>query len=108
MAEEFNPDWCVAPAVQLREWMTEHGMPLGTLVAMSVDARTCDDVRELGRTLARAGRQINRVLHKGPLDEATAALLTRGTGIPARMWLALEHNYRAGLAAGLKDVTPDG
>ena len=36
-----------------------------------------------------------------------AAVLARGTFIPARFWLALEHNYRAGLAAGLKDVTED-
>jgi hypothetical protein len=30
-----------------------------------------------------------------------------GTRITASMWLGLEHNYRAGLTAGPKDVTDD-
>jgi plasmid maintenance system antidote protein VapI len=50
---------------------------------------------------------IEQVLARQPLTEEHARLLDKSTGIPARFWLALEHNYRVGLAAGLRDVTED-
>ena len=44
------------------------------------------------------------MISREPLTPHHAEVLARATQIPARIWLALEHNYRAGLAAGLKDV----
>jgi hypothetical protein len=34
-------------------------------------------------------------------------MLERGTGVPARLWLNLERNYRADLDAGRADTTPE-
>jgi hypothetical protein len=48
---------------------------------------------------------IQQVLDRKPLTVQHALLLSSGTHIPVRFWLALEHDYRAGLAAGLKDAT---
>lgn len=76
----FKPDWTIAPAATLQEWMEEQ------------DAILPDE-------------RIQEVLNRKPLTSQHAELLEQVTGIPARFWLALEHNYRAGLAAGLKDVT---
>jgi hypothetical protein len=95
----FNPDWRLAPAATLREWMREQGVSAG-LIAATYAPR--DDLRR-----DAALRMVGEVLTRQPLTEDHAAVLARGTPIPARMWLALEHNYRAGLSAGLKDVTPE-
>jgi len=97
----FKPDWCLAPAELLREWMGETG------VSARLIAATCAPRADKERRDA-AARMVDEVLDRQPLTADHAAVLERGTHIPARMWLALEHNYRAGLAAGLKDVTPDG
>ena len=93
---EFKPDWCIAPADTLREWMSEHGL---TVPVLSVSARTGVVTKDGAALLIQA------VLNREPLTEAHARALERCTGIPARFWLALEHNYRAGLAAGLTDVS---
>jgi hypothetical protein len=95
----FSPDWCIAPAETLREWMEENG------VSARLIGATCaprDDPRRQA-----AEYMVGEVLRREQLTEDHAAVLERGTHIPARMWLALEHNYRAALAAGLKDVTSD-
>jgi hypothetical protein len=93
----FTPDWCLAPAACLREWMEENGLSPGIL---AVAAR--------GRAYkAVALTLIEEVLARAPLTERHAEVLEDGTRIPARFWLNYEHNYRAGLAAGLKDVTGD-
>jgi hypothetical protein len=34
-------------------------------------------------------------------------MLERGTGVPAHLWLNLEGIYRADLAAGRTDTTPE-
>jgi hypothetical protein len=90
---------CIAPAETLREWMQENG------VHARLIATACAGRDEGRRDAAR--RLVDDVLDRQPLTEIHAAVLARGTFIPARFWLALEHNYRAGLAAGLKDATPD-
>jgi hypothetical protein len=95
----FTPDWCLAPAATLREWMEENGVS-ARLIASCWGGR--DDQRR-----AEAARLVGEVLARQPLGETHAAVLERGTHVPARMWLALEANYRNGLAAGLKDVTED-
>jgi hypothetical protein len=95
---EFKPDWCIAPAEHLREWIEENGVS-PRLIA------TCWSREQERKDAALA--LVQEVLDRKPLTEAHAAVLARGTHIPERMWLGLEHNYRAGLAAGLKDVTGD-
>jgi len=111
---EFKPGWCLAPSETLREWLHENGMGPSVLAASCADpcgheiphtspsTRSCRE----GRKQA-ALTLIDDVLARRPLTEQCALALARGTGVPARFWLALEHNYRAGLAAGLKDVTPE-
>jgi 8-oxo-dGTP pyrophosphatase MutT (NUDIX family) len=96
-AHEFRPDWCMAPAAILREWMEENGLRAEVL-AVACGGR----VYKLS-----ALALIEEVLARKPLRQLNADCLARGTSVPARFWLALEHNYRAGLAAGLTDVTSD-
>jgi HTH-type transcriptional regulator / antitoxin HigA len=97
MTEEFNPDWTIAPAATLRDWMDEKGLTRGAL------ARQCGR----GESDIKAGLIIQDVLDREPLLESHAEMLERGTGVPARLWLNLERNYRADLAAGRTDTTPD-
>jgi hypothetical protein len=94
----FNPDWTIAPAATLREWMKQKNVTRGAL------ARQC------GRGLAadlKASLIIAGVLNREPLAESHAEMLERGTGIPVRAWLNLERGYRADLAAGRTDTTPE-
>jgi hypothetical protein len=98
--KEFRPNWCMAPAATLGEWMDVNGVSPRLIVAASVRR----DDRE-GRDAAV--QMIQDVLDRKPLTGKCAEILARGTFVPARFWLALEHNYRAGLAAGLTDVTPE-
>ena len=97
MAEEFNPDWTIAPAATLREWMKQKGLTCGQL------ARQCGR----GEADIKAGLIIRDVLNREPLLESHAETLERGTGVPARVWLNLERGYRADLAAGRIDTTPE-
>lgn len=97
MAEEFNPDWTLAPAATLREWMRERGMTRGAL------ARCCGR----GGADIKAGLIIRDVLDREPLLESHAEILERGTGVSAAFWLNSERVYRADLAAGRKDTTPE-
>lgn len=95
----FTPDWCIAPSETLKEWMEENGIRPGMIAAACA-----------GRDKERhdaAKRMVEEVLARQPLTEGHAAVLERGTFISARFWLAMEHNYRAGLAAGLEDVSDD-
>lgn len=93
----FNPDWTIAPAAHLQEWLDEHGMSVEAFVAACPGVG--DDVREDAEVMVRD------VLACRPYGGVTAKLLEQGTGVSARFWLNLETNYRDGLARGLKDVT---
>jgi hypothetical protein len=93
----FDPDWCVAPAATLRDWMEENEQGPGDL-ATGV-TRGCE------KHLAEATRLVEDVLSRRPLTERHAWLLEQATGIRARFWRAHEGAYRDGLARGLKDVT---
>jgi len=87
----FEPDWCVAPAATLREWLDDHGIASATVAE--------------GMTAPDTAAAVNATLDRRPLDDGTAGKLEQATQVPARMWLALERDYRAGLAAGLTDAT---
>ena len=88
----FNPDWVVAPGETLREWRESNHLP------ETAAATAC------GLRLTRF-RQIER--GTAPISEDTAFRLAHGTGIPAFLWLNLERNYRAGLAAGKTALTSE-
>jgi len=92
---EFRPDWTLAPAVCLREWMREHGLTARVLAVAAVGRDHADPAETL----------VTEVLERKPLTELHARILAMGTGIPASFWRGYEANYRAGLAAGLKDCT---
>jgi hypothetical protein len=89
MSESFDPDWTLAPAALLREWLAEHGHEPVWL------AWTPEE-----------GLLVLDVLGRRPLADAHAELLERRTGVPAQHWLNRERQYRTDLAAGRKDTTP--
>jgi plasmid maintenance system antidote protein VapI len=95
MSEEFKPDWTLAPAATLREWMKENGLTPGELAVACLGRQ--------GKSKALA--LIEDVLSRKPLTREHATMLWRGTGVASSFWLGFEHNYRAGLAAGLTDVS---
>jgi hypothetical protein len=97
VAEEFDPDWTIAPAATLRAWMKENDLTRGAL------AVRCGR----GESDIKAGLIIQDVLNREPLLESHAEMLERGTGVPAHLWLNLERIYRADLAAGRTDTTPE-
>lgn len=92
---EFKPDWCLAPSVALQEWLDE------THLSPSVLATACAGRARKDEALAL----ITDVLERKPLTRMHAKVLARGTGVSAQFWLNFEHNYRAGLAAGLTDTS---
>ena len=94
---EFKPSWTLAPAAILREWLDENGLTPGVL------AVACGGKAHRATSLAH----IEAVLDRQPFGELTAMVLCEGTGVPAKFWLGLEASYRAGLAAGLTDATPE-
>lgn len=81
---KFDPDWVVAPGETLDEWFTEVGLPLSVCEHYGIKRRTLDRII--------AGSQ--------PITPKLAQQLCNLTQIGAPMWLALEHNFRVGLAAG--------
>lgn len=91
----FKPDWVIAPGVILAGWMEENHMGVPVL------AVACAGRHKRNPAI----RIIEAVLDRKPFTELTARLLETGTGVPAKFWLALEHDYRAGLAAGLTDAS---
>jgi len=95
MAQQpFNPDWCVAPARTLRDYMRERFIGTEDLV-----------YRMPGLDAAEARAMISRVLDAQPYDAEVAAHLARATGVSADFWVKREADYRDGLARNLKDVT---
>ena len=96
---QFDPDWTIAPGETLREWMDDNGMTVRTLAAGSIA------FGPRAVTKVRAAALIQEVLDRKPLTAEHATTLARGTGVPTYFWLNMEHSYRAGLAAGLTDMT---
>ena len=94
-AHEFRPDWTIAPASMLRFYLDENHLSLRVALAGTVNYHRRDE----------AVAMLEQVLDKQPLTDRHANLLGDATGIPAQFWLTFEHNYRAGLAAGLRDAT---
>lgn len=93
----FKPDWTIAPSETLRDLLSERGMSARVLSIACGGRRVKPPAWDL----------ITDVLKHDPLTQAHADCLARGTGVPARTWIALETRYRADLAAGLRDATED-
>jgi len=91
----WRPDRVIAPGTLLAAWLAESQMTDVELALM------CAGGEETGRVI----RVIRAVLARRRYGEATAALLASGTSVPPAFWLALEHDYRAGLTAGLTDAS---
>jgi plasmid maintenance system antidote protein VapI len=81
---KFDPDWVVAPGATLQEWFDDVRLPLAVGAHYGISERT---LRRLF-----AGKQ--------KITPALAQKLCNLTQVGAPFWLALEHNFRVGLAAG--------
>jgi plasmid maintenance system antidote protein VapI len=76
----WRPRWTVPPAETLTEWMADQHVTRPELAAwMGVKPAVVDDLLS------------SKV---DTLTTAVALALERATSVPARMWLALEANYR--------------
>lgn len=85
----FDPDWTIAPGETLQEWLDENGL----------------NPRMLAKVAGCDVSVIEAVLKKKRYSRHTAAILAKGTFIPAHVWMALEDLYRHALARGKKDVS---
>ncbi len=85
----------IGPGPILAEWLADMGLsPRVAMAAIFADR----DHR------AQAAEQIEQIIAGAPLSESVAEWLAALPGAPTKQfWLALETNYRNGLAAGLKD-----
>lgn len=89
MSDEFNPDWTIRPGATLADWMEENGLAVKS--ASTACARMPPE-------------RFQGILDgKHEITEVDAEALAYGTGIPAYLWLNLEHRYRADLKAGRTD-----
>lgn len=82
----FDPDYVVAPGETLDDWFQEMGLPYTISDHYGIPQRTLSG-------LLAGTKKINPEL---------AQKLCNMTFVGAPFWLALEHNFRVGLAAGKK------
>jgi plasmid maintenance system antidote protein VapI len=80
----FDPDWVIAPGETLKDWFADVGLPYSVASLYAIPPRTLKKLM--------AGTQ--------PITPLIAQRLCNLTHIGAPFWLALEHNFRVGLAAG--------
>lgn len=82
-AQQWTPDWAVAP---------------GELLAEALEERQLSQT-ELARRMDRPLKTVNEIIKgKAALTPATAIQLERTLGISAQLWTNLEANYRQALA----------
>lgn len=90
---KYAPNWVTCPGETLAEWFAYTKLP------WSVCWKLHDISEETLAALLR-GDEV--------LTEDLARKLMNLTFIPVPFWLAIEHNYRAGLGAGLVHEHPEG
>lgn len=95
MTHAFNPDWTLAPASTLQDWMDENGLNVSETAVAAAGVYNEEDAIKL----------INEVLRGEPLDHDHAICLALCTGISNEFWLNSETRYRNDLEAGLTDST---
>lgn len=82
----FEPDWVVAPGEILADWFAEMNLPLS-----------------IGEHYGLSENRLRRIMAgKLRITPLVAQQLCNMTHVGAPFWLALEHNFREGLAAGKK------
>lgn len=93
MGKSFDPDWCIRPGLTLEEELAEIGLPM----------------KSYARMTGLTEDHLQAIIAGAPITEADADALARlpQPCVSARVWLALEHNYRAALAAGKKDISDE-
>lgn len=90
MGMNFDPDWVIAPGETLQEWWDDCGLPRASILRISgLTDKELDGIIDGTTDITRARA---RALARLPLSPS------------AQFWLALEHNYRVGLAAGKKQI----
>jgi HTH-type transcriptional regulator / antitoxin HigA len=80
----FDPDWVIAPGETLREWFEANHLPLSVGEHYGLDQRTLAGI----------------FVGKRKITKPIAQKLCNLTQVGAPFWLALEHNFRVGLASG--------
>ena len=85
----FDPDYVIAPGATLAEWFEENHLLHTVARRYGIPERTLQKIFR--------GTQ--------PITPPIARKLCNLTHVGAPFWLALEHNYRVGLAAGKKAVS---
>lgn len=85
---DFDPDWVVAPGETLVSWFNEQGFAANDRRVHLADRYGITPV------------ELHAFLDGGPLTEELAIRIAAMTHISKALWLALEQNFRVGLAAG--------
>ena len=99
----FDPDWTIAPAATLGEWMSERGWDarkLGTQMALVMVP-----VEGGGLSWQTYEQAVLIVLAKQPMLSWFPHMMAVVSGTSQLFWRNLEDNYRDGLRRGLEDVT---
>jgi plasmid maintenance system antidote protein VapI len=89
----YDPDYVVPTADVLREWLDHNHVSTSVAAVVASIGRGTD-------SHVAATKVLDAVLNDHKVTPKTAAVLTRVTGISMAFWLAFDHNYRTGKAAG--------
>jgi HTH-type transcriptional regulator / antitoxin HigA len=82
-ARAFSPEYCVAPGETLRETLDTLGLSQA----------------DLAERTGRPKKTINEIIQaKAAITPETALQFERVLGVPASLWINLEHQYRTGIA----------
>ena len=90
----FDPDFVVPPSEVLRAWLSDTGISLRIACVVLPEHDRAPAEARLGAMLAS-----DTVLTRRMADQ-----LERVTGVGYGFWMAFEHNYRVGLAAGKSTI----
>lgn len=96
MSTPWDPDYVVGPGPVLADWLTEHGLTTRLAMSMIFPREHRDE----------AASRLDEIIAGAPLSQPVAEWLAALPLCPGvKFWMALEHNYRVGLAAGKKDFS---
>jgi hypothetical protein len=101
----FNPDWCVAPAATLDDYLTENSLTVNQLAVKAGGRGRPQAGFGVAAEIGACAAAFREVLNREPLTETHITVLAAATGTSEAFWRNYEHDYRTGLASGRKDVT---
>lgn len=93
MSYPFDPDWVVRTCDLLSEWLDDNCLTTRTVAVRASQGRGTP-------SHVKVTAMLDAVVNDGPVDATAASVLAVVTDVPPEFWLAFEHNYRTGLAAG--------